>query len=184
MGRHKQQSLLLYSLGLPIGLEHAPISIPSHWPAVGISPILHRGQPKGGNQKYRKGKPRGRRGPLWVLPVPMSRECLSNKRSVCLRRTELWLVCCFKAFSPSFQIFVAVRQELRKKNKLTWQYYNTLKKLHVTCSTKTLSYLQLYKNVTQCRSSKNNRLNFLFKFINSFHFRINQNLASSLVFGD
>ena len=81
--------LLLYNLQLSTGLEHMPISIPFHWLVVGINPILHRGQPKGGNVKYKKGKPRGRRELLWVWPVTISWECLSNKRSVCLRWTEV-----------------------------------------------------------------------------------------------
>ena len=54
MGRHAQQSLLLYNLQLSTGLEHMPICIPFHWVVVGTSPILHKAQPKEGDGKYKR----------------------------------------------------------------------------------------------------------------------------------
>ena len=56
MGRHTQQSMLLYNLKLSTGLEHMPICIPFHWLVVGTSPILHKAQPKEGDGKYKKGE--------------------------------------------------------------------------------------------------------------------------------
>ena len=58
MGRHKQYSLLLYNLKLSVGFEHMPICISFHWLVIGTSLTLHWAECKGGDWKYKRGKPR------------------------------------------------------------------------------------------------------------------------------
>ena len=57
MGRHKQYSLLLYNLKLSVGFERMPICISFHWLVRGTSPTLHWAECKGGDWKYKRGKP-------------------------------------------------------------------------------------------------------------------------------
>ena len=54
MRRHTQQSLLLYNLQLPVGLECMRVCISFPWLVVGTSPVLHWAQQKGGDRKYEK----------------------------------------------------------------------------------------------------------------------------------
>ena len=123
-GRHIQQSVLLYNLWLSISLEHMPICIPFHWLVVGASPILYRAQTKGGDRKYKKGEAKRECGShsfgVGLLPCLRSVSIIENLSAWVELSCNLSVV---KRFGLLLQIFVAMRQELRKRNTLTWPYY-------------------------------------------------------------
>ena len=125
MGRHKQHSLLLYNL--LISLEPMHICILFHWLVGGYKPYFAQDITKRRRLEiYKSGRQEREGGLLWGQPAPMSWRYQSNKDlSVWaeLSWAELYLVRCFKPFILSLQIFIVMRQELRKRNKPTWDFY-------------------------------------------------------------
>ena len=81
---------------------------------VCTSPVLQRAQPNEEMGSLKLEKSRGLRGRrlLWSQLAPMSWECL-------IKDLLAWP----EPFSPLFQISVVMRQEPRKRNKLTWQIH-------------------------------------------------------------
>ena len=80
------------------------------WLVVGISLILHRAKPRGGDGKYKKVSQEGS-WPLlygWLAPTPLeyTMHCLFNESSVCLS-------CNWGVTILIFQILATLRQEPR-----------------------------------------------------------------------
>lgn len=87
MGRHKQPSLLLYNLQLLNRPVCMPICILFDWWWVQpyfAHTIAKRRRLEVWKRETKKDKEEGWGGLLWGQPSPISWECLSNKRSICM----------------------------------------------------------------------------------------------------